>query len=246
MVRRVYKQYYRCSSQTTAIVGEFGGEEKLLWNSITFNGLRTGAGTYTSAPAWFFQSNGFPLYDVFWVFTPPAESNSEYVFSWTSTNKDGTQTEYVVILSMIDYCEVDLGCRNETETKPLSVLHWLTREGGWCYFPFNGKKSFEVKIPEAEKYRTASNVMYQYSRDGVMRGEVLSTGSIPVEALDLLESLKTSIQVYYVDNYFDTDNQIVTPVMLLDGDFVKRETDDRRWIVNVRFVYSEILEIQKQ
>jgi hypothetical protein len=119
------------------------------------------------------------------------------------------------------------------------MLLWLTREGGWAYFPFNGKKSFEVKIPDADTYVSDDYVTLNSSRRGVFSGETLSTGDIPELALDLLQSLKESIQVYYVENPLQDGSQIYYPVILMDGDFIKRKTDERRWDVKVKFIYSQ-------
>lgn len=244
-MRKVYKRYYRCGTQDDTITGLFGEEIKLLINSFTFNGVRQSDGSYTSSPAWFSQVNSAPLYDTFWIMTPPNEENTQYDFSWTADMKDGSEVEYIVSLVMLDYCDLELGCYTSTTTRPLSVLSWLTREGGWCYFPFNGKKSFEVTIPDAETYQQGNYILRQTSRKGVYQGETLSTGSIPEMSLDLLQSLKESIQVYYVDNP-TTDDPIYYPVILQNGDFVKRKTDERRWDVNVKFIYAEERQIQTQ
>lgn len=246
-MRKVIKQYYRCASQDSQIIGKFGGEIKSQIASLDFNGLRLNDGSYTTVPVWFGQVNGFPLYDTVWIMTPPSEENTEYSFSWTGILlSDGSEIEYIVKLSMINYCDITLGCDNSTDMKPVSVLLFLTREGGWYYFPFKGKKSFEVKIPDAQKYTTTNYTLRQTSRKGVYNGELLSTGDIPELALDLLQSLKESIQVYYIENYFEDGEQIYHPIILQDGDFSKRKTDEKRWDVKVRFLYAEERIIQTQ
>lgn len=244
-MRVIYKSYYRCANGDL-IQGVFGQEVEILTLNFTFNGVRNSDGTYSAAPVWFSQVNDFPLYDTYWLMTPPNEYSGEYNFSWTAANKDGSETEYIVRLTMLDYCNIPLGCDMGTTSKPVSILLWLTREGGWCYFPFNGKKSFEVKIPEAATYITTNYELRQTSRQGVYNGETLSTGDIPELALDLLQSLKESIQVYYVENYFEDGSQIYHPVIIQDGDFVKRKTDERRWDVKVKFIYATERQIQSQ
>lgn len=246
MVRKTIKQYYRCDSQSNVIVGKFTDDINIGLTSLSFNGLRNTDGSYTGVPAWFYQYVGFPATDTFWVMTPPSESGTEYTFSWIGEDTLGNEIEYLVTLTMLTYCEIDLGCDNSTETKPVSVLLFLTREGGWCYFPFKGKKSFEVKIPDAKTYISSNYVLRQTSRAGVYSGETLSTGDIPEKALDLLQALKESIQVYYVENYFDDGYQVYKPVIIQDGDFVKRKTGEKRWDVKVKFLYGEERIIQTQ
>lgn len=239
MIRKVFKTYYGCETSAQIRQGQFTDEVTILTLSFAFNGVRNSDGTYSAAPAWFTQVDDFPLYDTFWVFTEPAESGTQYDFSWTANNKDNTQTEYIVSVIMLSYCDITLGCSPATTNKPLSFLLWLTREGGWAYFPFNGKKSFEVKIPDADTYVTDDYVTHNSQRRGVYNGETLSTGDIPELALDLLQSLKESIQVYYVENPLTDGSQIYYPINLMDGDFIKRKTGEKRWDVKVKFLYSQ-------
>jgi len=246
MVRILYKAYYGCAGLSLNRQGQFSKEITTLVNSFAFNGVRNANGTYSAAPSWFTQVNEFPLYDTWWILSEPVESNTQYDFSWTASNKDGTQTEYIVRLVMQAECSFPLGCSTPTRDKPLSVLLWLAREGAWCYFPFNGVKSIEVRIPDGKTYTTPDFVLRNTSRKGVYDGELLSTGDIPEIALELLQSLKESIQVYYVENYTTDGEQIYKPVMLLDGDFAKRKTTERRWDVKVKFIYAEERQIQSQ
>ena len=246
MKRIIYKHYFRCATQDTPITGLFGSELKLVANTITFNGLRNSDGTYSAAPAWFTQVNGFPVTDTFWIMTPPSESNTNYSFSWTVEYKDQTEAELLVNLSMLDYCETVLGCDTPTTRKPLTMLLWLNREGGYDFFPFNGRKSFEVTIPDAGKYIDVERVQRNNQRKGVYNGEILTTGDIPEISLDLLQSLKESIQVYLVENPLEVGEQIYHPVILQDGDFTKRKTGDKRFDVTVRLYYSTERQIQTQ
>ena len=243
MVRKLYKSYYRCGVGET-IVGLFGVEVGIETLSYQYNGVRNSDGTYSAAPAWFGQVNGFPSYDTVWVMSPPAVENTTYDFSWTAQGKTGIYTEYIVRLTMLDYCSIELGCPTAGVNSPLTMLLWLTREGGWTYFPFNGRKSFEVKIPEADTYMDADYITRNYSRRGVANGETLSTGDIPELSLDLLQSLKESIQVFLVENPLVSGSQIYHEVNLLDGDFIKKKTGEKRWDVKVKFLYAQERVIQ--
>jgi len=248
MPRKVYKTYYRCSSQNTVVHGQFGDEIKPILSTMTYNGrYNPSDGTYGVTPVWFTHVEGLPVYDTTWSFTPPAETDTEYWFSWTAAFTDGTSMEYIVKVVMLDYCELELGCDTGTTRKPLSVLLWLTREGGWCYFPFNGRKTFEVKIPDGKTYISGEYILRNTSRPGVYEGETLTTGDIPEMALDLLQSLKESIQVYYVEDFLAyVGEQVYHPVILQDGDFMKRKTGEQRFDVTVKFLYATERQIQSQ
>jgi hypothetical protein len=214
MARIVYKKYYRCDTQLTLISGSFGPEINLVSLYSTFNGVRNVDGTYSAPPAWFTQYGTLPL-SIVWEMTPPAENNTTYNFSWTFESAGSVETEYIVSLTMIDYCNVPIGCDTNTPISPLSALIFLSREGGWPRFIFNGKKSFEVTIPEGNQYINTDYVTYNTSRRGVFNGETLTSGNITKLGLDLLQSLKTSIQVYYVENIFGDEYSIHGHVRVL-------------------------------
>ena len=245
MVRKLYKSYYRCSAGDV-VQGVFGVEVGVQTLSFNFNGVRNSDGTYSAAPAWFTQVNDFPLYDTWWIMSPPAEDDTVYDFSWTAQGKTGIYTEYIVRLTMLDYCSIELGCDTPNANAPLTMLLWLTREGGWTYFPFNGRKSFEVKIPDADTYMDGNYITRNYSRRGVANGETLTTGDIPELSLDLLQSLKESIQVFFVENPLVNGSQIYHEVNLMDGDFIKKKTGEKRWDFKVKFLYAQERVIQNQ
>lgn len=246
MKRILYKQYYRCETQTDVINGVFGAEIKLGAFGATFNGLRNADGTYSAAPSWFTESStGFPAFDATWQMTPPAESDTEYVFSWTLLYAE--DIEYTIKLTMIDYCEVAVGCDKDTAVNPLTALQFLTREGGWPLFIFNGQKSFECTIPEAKQYTSTNRVRFNNARTGVFKGETLTATIEDVNALDLLESLQQSIQVYFIENLFSGYDTIAKPIILLNnGEITKRRTDQNLFEVTVKFIYAEEIQMQSQ
>ena len=245
MKRILYKQYYRCETQTEVIDGTFGAELKLGAVGIVFNGLRNPDGTYSAVPSWFTESStGFPAFDATWQMTPPAERASEYVFSWTLQYAE--DIEYTVKLTMIDYCSVAIGCDKDTAVNPLTALTFLSREGGWPQFIFNGQKSFECTIPEAKQYTSTGRVKFNNARTGVYKGETLTSTIEDVNALDLLQSLQQSIQVYFVENLF-SDEPTFKPVILLNnGEIIKRRTDQNLFEVTVKFIYAEEIQMQSQ
>lgn len=236
MIRVFYKQYYRCDTQLAQVTGIFGSEVKILVNSVTFNGVLNDDGTYSSAPAWFADFSFFPLGDFGWVFTPPAETNTTYRFSWTLGLKSGIDVEFIVQLNMIEQCSVDVNV-NVCNPDGVRVLAWLTREGGWAYFTFNGKRTYSVTNPEANNYKTPDHVLYSYKRDGVYDAELVTTGDIPESSLDLIDSLRTSIQAYVIDKY-NTLEERYLPIIVQDGDFIKRKTGDKIFDVSVNFIYA--------
>lgn len=243
-MRVYYKTYFKCGTQSDSIVGLFGAEVDILTQDYTFNGVLEDDGTYSSAPAWFNEYDFYPIGSCGWVLSPPNESGTSYKFSWDAEYHTGEVVEYIVELVMLSYCSVDIdgqGCKADGQR----VLAWLNREGGWSYFTFAGKTTFEVTIPEASRYQNSDYILRNNSRDGVYDGELVTTGDIPVEALDLLASLKTSVQAYFIDGW-ETSYPVYKPIVIQDGDFIKRKTGDKRFDVSVKFIYAEKVQIQTQ
>lgn len=186
MARIYYKTYYRCNTENQDIHDAFPQDVNMHYSNYTFNGLLHTDGSYTTTmPSWFTQVDGWPLTDTGWSIDTPNESGTHYKFSWTA-HKPGGNDEYIVELIMLDYCAVEVHNTNCNAR----VLTWLTREGGWAYFTFSGKSTFEVKIPQGKTFQNSDYVLRYNSRPDVYTGEQLSTGSIPEGTLELLESLK--------------------------------------------------------
>jgi len=237
-MRIFYKTYFRCD--TSRVLGEFERDVFLPQvDSFTFNGMILSDGSFDTEPAWFTQVNDFPLYDTFWLMTPPNDGNT-YRFSWTASNVDGSETEYIVELVCIEDCTLPIQVRDCNET----LLTWLNREGGWSYFYFTGKTTYEVQIPDGKTWEN-DYVKRYFDRGKVYDGELLSTGDIPLASLDLMESLKYSVQVYKIDYSNPLDVKYI-PVILQDGDYTKRKTGDKIFDVNVKVVYATQKVIQTQ
>lgn len=241
-MRVYYKTYYKCASQDDVITGLFGDEIDLIANSYTFDGTYDGDNNAISTPAWFNEFNFFPIGSCGWTIAPPSETDTHYRFIWDVEYITGETVQYVVELIMLDYCSVTI---NNTQCSPdgLKVIAWLNREGGWSYFTFNGKTTYSVRIPEGKTYQNSDYIQRYSERPDVYTAELVTTGDIPQIALDLLESLKTSIQAYIIEDW-DTVYPVYKPIQIQDGDFTKRKTGDKIFDVAVNFIYAEEKQIQ--
>ena len=233
-MRRYYKSYLRCA-ESELIVGKFDIDANTVESGYTFNGMVDGS-SYATPPGWFTQSNPFPLGDTFWIIDSNSATSGVYYFSWTGLS---TGIEYLVKFTKLSACQDVLSlanCRNQR------TLTWLNREGGWSVFIFTGKSTKEVDVTDIEKYITPDFITRAQSRDGVYQAEVLTTGNIPQVALDLMESLKSSNQIYLVQ---DKDLGVeYVPVFTNADNFVKQKTGDKKFDVTVRIVYATEVKIQ--
>jgi hypothetical protein len=238
-MKRFYKQYIRCPDDniTTPSYGLFGDEIKILESSFTFNGQLQEDGSYTAPDSWFTQVNGWPSTDTYWLIDANGATMGTYYYSWTGTT---TGVEYIVEFTKLD-CLLPLSF---CPTADARIIIWLNRQGGYSSFAFVGKTIFQVTIPEGKSFIQGDNVKRYSDRPGVYDGEIITTGSIPQVALDLLESLKYCVQAYVAggnDFFFRLE-----PIFIDAEDFIKRKTGDNFFDVSVRFVYAERVQIQSQ
>lgn len=243
MARVNYKTYYRCPDESYSTVGLFGSEIDAQVVSYNYNGRLMPDGSYDLSVPWFFDFNAFPIGSCGWSFSPTGVNAGEtYIFSFTTTNKDGSETEYLVKVIITPNCKfvIDNFCNKDAK-----AVTWLTREGGWANYTFTGKRTFEVAIPEAKTYKNADYIIRNNSRSGVYTGELVAAYVKTQAELDLIESLKYSVQAYAVTQS-DTGANIYTPILVQDGDFTKRKTGEKRWDVSVKFIYATELQIQSQ
>lgn len=236
----VYKTYYRCSTQDAQIVGVFGVEEQMQWASISFDQSYKD-GNPIPAPSWFSEVNFFPLGSVFWVMTPPNEENTAYTFSWNANDLGGNAIRYIVELVMLDYCSLDINTKCIDSDSVF--ITWLRKQGGWEKFAFVGKMTYSVTIPEGLTYKNADKVLRYSQRNNIYRGQLVTTGDIPDWALDIMESLKTSIQAYVLDYSNPVDVREI-PILIQDGDFTKRKTGEKIFDVSVNFIYAQEINVQ--
>lgn len=243
MARVNYKTYYRCPTESYSTVGEFGAEVDAQVVSYNYNGRLMPDGSYDLSVPWFFDFNAFPIGSCGWSFSPTGVAAGEtYIFSFTTTNKDGSETEYLIKVVFVSYCAVEI---DNSGCKDAKAVTWLTREGGWANYTFTGKRTFEVTIPEAKTYKNADYIIRNNSRSGVYTGELVAAYVKTQAELDLIESLKYSVQAYAVTQS-DTGANVYTPILVQDGDFTKRKTGEKRWDVSVKFIYATELQIQSQ
>ena len=156
MARVNYKTYYKCASEGGSTVGAFGPEIDAQVITYNYNGRLMPDGSYAGL-AWFVDFNLFPTGSCGWTFTPTGVTAGEtYILSFTTSNKDGSETEYLIKVVIVAYCDVEI---DNSGCKDAKAVTWLTREGGWANYTFTGKRTFEVTIPEARTYKNANYVI---------------------------------------------------------------------------------------
>jgi hypothetical protein len=234
MIKKV-KTYVKDATDSGNIQGFFDDAILQGWTNASFNGLGID-GNYISAPAWFTEFGNFP-FSIGWNIDLDNADVGFYSFSWTF-DYTGYSIEYIVELNLQAYNQIDLPTNCNTK-----LLAWLTRQGGWAVFPFNGNTTFETDIPDAETYQTPQYLTAISERRGVTDSEILTTGDIPQEALSYMESLKQTTQAY-IGNTLQDGTLEVTSVLIEAGTFTKRNTNDKFFDVSVRIIYASEITMQ--
>ena len=234
MIKKV-KTYVKDSTDSGVITDYFDDAIMQGVTAYTFNGLGID-GNYVTEPAWFIPFGSFP-FSLGWYIDLDVADIGFYSFSYT-LSYGATDVEYIVELNLQAYNQIDLPTNCNTK-----ILGWLTRQGGWVKFPFNGNTTFETEIPDAETYQTPQYLTAVSERRGVTDSEILTTGDIPQEALSYMESLKQTSQAY-IANFLQDGTLEAIPVLIEAGTFTKRNTNDKFFDVSVRIIYATEITMQ--
>jgi hypothetical protein len=234
MIKKV-KTYVKDTTDSGVITDYFDAAIMQGVTAYTFNGLGID-GNYVTEPAWFIPFGSFP-FSLGWYINLDVADIGFYSFSYT-LSYGATDVEYIVELNLEAYNQIDLPTNCNTK-----LLAWLTRQGGWAVFPFNGNTTFETEIPDAETYQTPQYLTAVSERRGVTDSEILTTGDIPQEALAYMESLKQTTQAY-IANFLQDGTVEIVPVLIEAGTFTKRNTNDKFFDVSVRIIYATEITMQ--
>lgn len=233
MIKKV-KTYVKDATDSGVINDYFDDAIMLGVTAYTFNGVGIN-GSYTAAPAWFIPFGSFP-FSLGWYIDLDVADTGFYSFSYT-LSYGSTDVEFIIELNLSESNAIDIkGCG-------ATWLTWLTRAGGWAKFPFNGNTTFETDIPDAETYQTPQYITMVSERRGVASSEILTTGDIPMGALEYMESLKYTTQAY-IGNFLQDGTLEFIPILIEAGTFLKRNTRDKFFDVTVRITYATELTMQ--
>lgn len=234
MIKKV-KTYVKDASDSGVITDYF--DDAIMQGSTAYNFNGVGInGSYTAAPAWFIPYGSFP-FSLGWYINLDVATPGFYSFSF-EIDYDTTTVEYIVELNLQGSNQIDLPTNCLTK-----MLTWLTRQGGWAKFPFNGNTTFETDIPDAETYQTPQYITGVSERRGVTDKEILTTGDIPQEALSYLESLKQTTQAY-IENTLEDGTVEYVPIIIAAGTFTERNTNDKFFDVSVGISYATEITMQ--
>jgi len=130
-------------------------------------------------------------------------------------------------------------------------IQWLNQVGGMQNYYFNGVRTFEVSQEDSRNYIDYNNISRYSDRGEVYQGETVSTKAIPKSHVDLLDSLRYSIQAYVVETVTDNPNfgtgfKILNPIRISPDSFTKYKSNEKKFDVYLNFIYADPVKIQTQ
>jgi len=122
---------------------------------------------------------------------------------------------------------------------------WLNRSGGWSSFALECKYVKGFSIGKQKTYKTASDVIRNSQLDEVYQTYSLIAEGLTTFELDLLSSLRTSIQAYLYNEdslYFDIPILIDARSFETYGN--RQRQPDRNMSFNFRIATQEVIQTQ--
>ena len=122
---------------------------------------------------------------------------------------------------------------------------WLNRSGGWNSFALECKYVKGFSIGKQKTYKTASHVIRNNELDEVYQTYSLLAEGLTTFELDLLASLRTSIQAYmYNENTLYFDIPIVIDARSFETYGNRQRQPDRNMSFNFRIATQEVIQTQ--
>jgi len=199
-------------------------------------------GWLTPVPSWFeFDTDKSGCQNNFWFNTPNVAG--EYVVEYQLSRLIGDSFVVVGSGKLIITVNIPCSITNNICCEKSSTIAWMTREGGWRTFGFEGVKSFRVELGSGEQYTNKSLERRWSERNSYYDGLIVSTKAIDKAQSDLIESLKTSVQAYL----FNEDTQAFDiAIKVQQGSYEKYRSNSKIIDERLTFIIAKEKVIQRQ
>lgn len=192
------------NSETTIEFGDYG----LFYLMELFD--------ITALPSWITPSYSPYILKIDLDLVSFSVPNGVYTYSFTTSSASppiiDAVLEIEVVSSLTDSLET---CNNSNAI----CIVWVTREGGRASNIFDQRKDFGVNTGENRSYDNGGVIKYLSRGKNFDTKTVYKTGVSETE-IDLIESLRTSIQAWE----YNSDTDVSTPIFLDPGSFPKYNT----------------------
>lgn len=168
-------------------------------------------------------------------FNPTVTGTFTYYF--TLGGSPPTQ-DACLIVEVVDSLTESLSTCNNSNTK---CIIWITREGGRESYLFDQRKNYGGTIGEGQTFDNNGSIKYLSRGKHFQTVTVFKTGLSNTE-VDLLESLRQSIQAWE----YDPDTDISTPIILSQEGYEKYSTKSTLKEDQIKYRIATYKEVQSQ
>ena len=187
----------------------------------------------TALPAWI-TPNYTPYIDRI-QFTPTVTGTYTYYF--TEGGSPPT-LDACLIVEVVDSLTDSITTCNNSDT---ITLVWITREGGRGTYLFDQRKDFKGIVGDVKTFDNNGTIKYINRGKNFVYKTVYKTG-ISDEEVDLLESLRYSIQAWE----YNSTTDVSTPILLDSNSYDLYSTKTQLNEVNLKYRIATYKEIQNQ
>jgi hypothetical protein len=187
----------------------------------------------STLPAWFVNNVDINGNSLTWNINPPFEST--FIFNvGIFEDPDVGYVTYTLTLNVADTFENIDNCCDEQVN-----IVWFNRVGGYQNYIFTQRKDYGVKMGKEISF--INNDKIKYGEKGrVYNRKIVYASGISENEMDNISTLPYSIQAWeYKDGEF-------TEIYVDSQDLIKYTTKDGFLEVNISFIYSKNLRIQRQ
>ena len=190
--------------------------------------------TVTSLPAWIVPSISVTYID-YLTLTPTVIGTYTYYF--TEGGSPPT-LDACLIVEVVDSLTDSITTCNNSDT---ITLVWITREGGRATYLFDQRKDFKGIVGDVKTFDNNGTIKYINRGKNFVYKTVYKTG-ISDEEVDLLESLRYSIQAWE----YNSTTDVSTPILLDSNSYDLYSTKTQLNEVNLKYRIATYKEIQNQ
>jgi hypothetical protein len=190
---------------------------------------------YSPLPSWIVPDNAGRPYIVTLTFTPTVLGTYTYYF--TEGGSPPT-LDACLIVEVVDSLTDSITTCNNSDT---ITLVWITREGGRASYIFDQRKDFKGIVGDVKTFDNNGTVKYINRGKNFLYKVIYKTG-ISDEEVDLLESLRYSIQAWE----YNATTDVSTPILLDNNSYDLYSTKTQLNEVNLKYRIATYKEIQNQ
>lgn len=188
----------------------------------------------TSYPAWITDNNTVGIIN--WLTCNPTITGT-YTYYFTESTSPPT-LDACLIIEVVDSLTESIDTCNNSET---ITINWVTREGGRASYLFDQRKDFKGIIGDNKTYDNNGTIKYINRGKNFVYKVVYKTG-ITDDEVDLLESLRYSIQAWE----YNTTTDVSTPIILDSNSYDLYSTKTKINEVTLKYRIATYKEIQNQ